>query len=78
MEKYRKGQKMLHCVFVDLKKADDRVPPKELWYCMKKSRVAEKYVRVVHEDSETVVRCVAGVIDRFKVGLGWDYLKDWL
>lgn len=60
MEKYRKGQKMLHCVFVDLKKADDRVPTKELWYCMKKSRVAEKYVRVVHEDSETVVRCAIG------------------
>ena len=47
MEKYRKGQRQLHCVFVDLEKAYDRVSTKELWYCMKKARMAEKYVRLV-------------------------------
>ena len=47
MEKYSKGQRELHCVFVDLEKANDRVLREELWYCMRKSRMAEKYVRLV-------------------------------
>ena len=37
MKKYRKGQRELHCVFVDLEKAYDRVAREELWYCMRKS-----------------------------------------
>ncbi|KAK3539590.1 hypothetical protein QTP70_010259 [Hemibagrus guttatus] len=63
---YRDGQRELHCVFVDLEKAYDRVPREELWYCMRKSGVAEKYVRVVqdmYERSRTVVRC-AVVMDQ--------------
>ncbi|KAK3517039.1 hypothetical protein QTP70_033133 [Hemibagrus guttatus] len=63
MEKYRDGQRELHCVCVDLEKAYDRVPREELWYCMRKSGVAEKYVRVVqdmYERSRTVVRCAVG------------------
>ena len=49
MEKYREGQKELHCVFVDLEKAYDKVPREEVWYCMRKSGLAEKYVRIVQE-----------------------------
>ncbi|KAK3515123.1 hypothetical protein QTP70_007219 [Hemibagrus guttatus] len=50
----------------DLEKAYDRVSREELWYCMRKSGVAEKYVRVVqdmYERSRTVVRC-AVVMDQ--------------
>ena len=63
MEKYREGQRELHCVFVDLQKTYDRVPGEELCYCMRKSGMAEKYVRLVqdmYEESETVVRCAVG------------------
>ncbi|KAK3553157.1 hypothetical protein QTP86_031731 [Hemibagrus guttatus] len=73
MEKYRDGQKELHCVFVDLEKAYDRVPREELWYCMRKSGVVEKYVRVMqdmYERSRTVVRCAVGQTEEFNVEVG--------
>ncbi|KAK3524445.1 hypothetical protein QTP70_029322 [Hemibagrus guttatus] len=73
MEKYRDGQRELHCVFIDLEKAYDRVPREELWYCMRKSGVAEKYVRVVqdmYERSRTVVKCAVGQTEEFKVEVG--------
>ncbi|KAK3521102.1 hypothetical protein QTP86_001894 [Hemibagrus guttatus] len=53
-------------VLENLEKAYDRVPREELWYCTRKSGVAEKYVRVVqdmYERSRTVVRC-AVVMDQ--------------
>ncbi|KAK3513083.1 hypothetical protein QTP70_000980 [Hemibagrus guttatus] len=49
------------------------VPREELWYCMRKSGVAEKYVRVVqdmYERSRTVVRCAVGQTEEFKVEVG--------
>ena len=73
MEKYREGQEELHCVFVDLEKAYDRVPREETWYCMRESGVAEKYVKLVQDmyaDSATAVRCAVGVTKEFEVKVG--------
>ena len=73
MEKYREGQKELHCVFVDLEKAYDKVPREEVWYCMRKSGLAEKYVRTVQhmqDDSTTAVKCAVGVTEGFEVKVG--------
>ncbi|KAK3521247.1 hypothetical protein QTP70_001544 [Hemibagrus guttatus] len=73
MEKYRDGQRELHCVFVDLEKAYDRVPREELWYCMRMSGVADKYVRVVqdmYDRSRTVVTCAVDQTEEFKVEVG--------
>ena len=70
MEKYREGQKELHCVFVDLEKAYDKVPREEVWYCMRKSGLAEKYVSIVqdmYDDSTTAMRCVVGVKEGLEV-----------
>ena len=73
MEKYREGQRELHCVFVDLEKAYDRLAREELWYCMRKSGIVEKYVLLVqdmYEGSETVVRCTVGTTESFKIKVG--------
>ena len=77
MEKYREGQRELHCVFMDLEKAYDRVPWEELWYCIRKSGIMEKYVQLVqdmYEGSETEVRMCRsfklGNTESFKVKVG--------
>ncbi|KAK3569876.1 hypothetical protein QTP86_006746 [Hemibagrus guttatus] len=57
----------------DSEKVYDRVPREELWYCMRKSGVAEKYVGVVqdmYERSRTVVRRVVGQTEEFKMEVG--------
>ena len=80
MEKYREGQKELHCVFVELEKAYDRVPREELWYCMRKSGIVEKYVRLVqdmYEGSETVVRSSSSSSSFEGYPLQVRYKQDW-
>ena len=73
IKKYREGQKELHCVFVDLEKAYDKVPREDVWYCMRKSGLAEKYVRIVqdmYDGSTTAVRCAVGVTEGFEAKVG--------
>ncbi|KAK3506807.1 hypothetical protein QTP70_028370 [Hemibagrus guttatus] len=72
-ERGKKGRRGELCGTENLEKAYDRVPREELWYCMRKSGVAEKYVRVVqdmYERSRTVVRCAVGQTEEFNVEVG--------
>ena len=73
VEKYREGQKDLHCIFIDLEKAYDRVPRQEVWNCLRLKDVEEKYIRIIqdmYKDSKTLVRCAAGDTDEFEVTVG--------
>ena len=47
------------------------MPREEVWFCMRNSRVAEKYIGLERDMSErcmTAVRCAAGVTDGFGGG----------
>ena len=55
-ERYREGQQDLHCVFIDLEKAYDRVPSEELYWCMRDNRVPEKCIRLVNDMYHTCQR----------------------
>ena len=42
-EKYRKDQKELHWLFIDLVKVYGRVPRDEVWHSLRMVKVSEKY-----------------------------------
>ena len=72
MEKYREGQNVT-VRFWDLEKAYDKVQREEVWYFVRKSGVAEKYVKIVqymYDDSTPAVRCAVGVTEGFEVKVG--------
>ena len=73
MQKWREGQKELHCVFIDLEKVYDRVPREELWECMHQAGVPECFVESIqdmYEGARTSVRSAAGLTEDFEVRVG--------
>ncbi|KAI0496953.1 hypothetical protein KFK09_023279 [Dendrobium nobile] len=47
MEKYRENEENLHLIFIDLKKAYDKVPREVLWRVLEKKRVNNSYIQVI-------------------------------
>ena len=73
MELYRERKVDPHLVFIDLKKAHDRVPREVVWRCLAKKGVSPAYIRAIkdmYEGSKIRVRMPGGVTDDFCVGIG--------
>ena len=73
LEKWTEGQKAVHCAFVDLEKAYDRVPREELWECLRLAKTSKCYIRIIkdmYDGATTTVRYAAGLTEEFKVGVG--------
>ena len=49
VEKYREGQQNVHCVFIDMEKAYDRVSRAEVWNCLRLKGVPEGCVRLIQD-----------------------------
>ena len=73
LEKRTEGQKAVHCAFIDLEKAYDRVPREELWECLRLSKTSECYVRIIkdmYDGAAITVKSAAGLTEEFKVDVG--------
>ena len=73
LEKWTEGKKAVHYAFIDLEKAHDRVPRKELWECLQLVETSECYVRIIKDmygGATTTVRSASGFTKEFKVGVG--------
>ena len=46
LKKWNEGQKAVHFAFVDLEKAYDRVPRKELSKCLRLAETSECYIKI--------------------------------
>ena len=73
LEKWTKGQKAVHCTFIDLEKAYDRVLREELRECLRLAETSKCYIRIIkdmYDGATTTVRSVAGLTKKFKIGVG--------
>ena len=63
----------MHCAFIDLEKAYDRVLRKELWECLRLAETSECYIRIIkdmYDGATKTVGSAAGLTGEFKVGVG--------
>ena len=57
-------ERTVHCAFIDLEKAYDRVPREELWECLQLAKTSECYIKIIkdmYDGAITTVRSAAGL-----------------
>ena len=73
MERFREQKKDLHLVFIDLKKAYDKIPRNIMWWASDKHKVPSKYVILIkdmYNNVVTSVRTSDGDTDYFPIKIG--------
>ena len=73
LEKWTERQKTVHCAFIDLEKAYNRVPREELWECLLLAETSECYIKIIkdmYNGPTTTARSATGLTEKFKVGVG--------
>jgi hypothetical protein len=73
MERCREQKKDLHMVFIDLKKAYDKVPRNVMWWALQKHKVSIKYITLIkdmYDDVVTSVRTSDGDTNDFPINIG--------
>ena len=63
----------MHCTFIDLEKAYDKVPREGLWEYLWLAQTSEGYVKIIkkmYDRAMATVRSAAGLTKEFKVGVG--------
>ena len=64
----------MHCAFIGLEKAYDRVPREELWECLRVAEISECYIKIIkdmYDGATKTVRSAAELTEEFKVGVGF-------
>ena len=69
IERYREKKKDLHMVFIDLKKAYDKIPRNVMWWALDKHKVPTKCVGLIKDMYNNIVTSVrtSGDTDDFPI-----------
>jgi hypothetical protein len=73
LERCREQKKDLHMVFIDLKKAYDKVPRNIMWWALQKHKVSTKYIILIkdmYDNVVTSVRTSDGDTNDFSINIG--------
>jgi Reverse transcriptase (RNA-dependent DNA polymerase) len=73
IERHREQKKNLHMIFVDLKKAYDKILRNIMWWVLKRKLVPTKYVTLIKDIYTNIMTCVRacdGESDIFLIKIG--------
>jgi hypothetical protein len=73
MERCREQKKDMHMIFIDLKKAYDKVPRNVMWWALQKHKLSSKYITLIkdmYDNVVTSVRISGGDTNDFPINIG--------